>query len=38
MAKLDARKMTIIGPLVAVTILIALFGGYILSAWLAGDV
>lgn len=32
------RTGSLVGPVLAATILLALFGGYILFAWLAGDV
>lgn len=32
------RNRTFIGPVIAGIILIVLFGGYVLFAWLAGDV
>ena len=32
------RSRTFIGPIIAGIILIVLFGGYVLFAWLAGDV
>jgi hypothetical protein len=38
MTKPPARSRTIIGPVIAGAILIAVFGGYILFALLAGDV
>ena len=38
MPKLARRGRTLIGPILAATILIVIFGGYVLFAQLAGDV
>ena len=38
MTKPAKRNQSLFGPVLATTILIVIFGGYILFAWLAGDV
>ena len=38
MTKPAKRNQSLFGPVLAATILIVIFGGYILFAWLAGDV
>ena len=38
MMKPAKRNQSLFGPVLAATILIVIFGGYILFAWLAGDV